>query len=329
MTDDRARFARTFASIRGGAQSAARQESDAGLPQPKEDPEGQQEEQKQPQEQPTVREPGTWDSQSLFFHPQREQSTHTNPASDPWAGERLVEVDAPLAEGVGMGPREPSDLAGEILRATTPVPRRDTQGVMTMIRQDIAYRQGKVLEDEVAKVEGPVPRPAGVPGTTASQTVSRRNLAIGLPGLPAISMGWARNLVAIGVAVIALVYALAELGFGGHHHYVHFTVQAPNARTVSVVGDFNGWDAGRHEMKRLPGNTVWEAWVRVEPGRYRYGFLIDGQLHALDSSRQSSIDDELQRGVSILIVPSQGGMPEVHGDAEAAAVARPIPAPVR
>src|SRR5690242_14501977 len=32
---------------------------------------------------------------------------------------------------------------------------------------------------------------------------------------------------------------------------VAFAVWAPNAQYVSVVGDFNGWDRGRHPMRRI------------------------------------------------------------------------------
>ena len=41
---------------------------------------------------------------------------------------------------------------------------------------------------------------------------------------------------------------------------VAFVVFAPNARRVSVVGDFNFWDARRHPM-RVRGNGYWEMFV--------------------------------------------------------------------
>ncbi|MGN2243299.1 1,4-alpha-glucan branching protein GlgB [Frateuria sp. GZRR33] len=56
---------------------------------------------------------------------------------------------------------------------------------------------------------------------------------------------------------------------------VRFAVWAPNARRVSVVGDFNQWDGRRHPMRvRLP-HGVWELFV---PGlragaRYKYEIL--------------------------------------------------------
>ncbi len=41
----------------------------------------------------------------------------------------------------------------------------------------------------------------------------------------------------------------------------HFAVWAPNARRVSVVGDFNAWDGRRHPMRRRGGTGVWEIFV--------------------------------------------------------------------
>ncbi len=42
---------------------------------------------------------------------------------------------------------------------------------------------------------------------------------------------------------------------------VLFAVWAPNARRVSVVGDFNGWDGRIHAMRLHPGNGIWEIFL--------------------------------------------------------------------
>jgi 1,4-alpha-glucan branching enzyme len=42
---------------------------------------------------------------------------------------------------------------------------------------------------------------------------------------------------------------------------VHFAVWAPNARDVSVVGDFNDWDGRRNPMRFRPDVGVWELFV--------------------------------------------------------------------
>ena len=42
---------------------------------------------------------------------------------------------------------------------------------------------------------------------------------------------------------------------------VCFSVWAPNARRVSVVGDFNNWDGRRHPMRLRHGAGVWELFI--------------------------------------------------------------------
>jgi len=46
-------------------------------------------------------------------------------------------------------------------------------------------------------------------------------------------------------------------GVGG----VHFAVWAPSAQRVSIVGDFNGWDARRHMMRKRIDSGCWEIFV--------------------------------------------------------------------
>jgi 1,4-alpha-glucan branching enzyme len=51
-----------------------------------------------------------------------------------------------------------------------------------------------------------------------------------------------------------------------------FAVWAPNARAVSVVGDFNGWDGRLHPMRSLGGSGIWELFVPglAEDERYKF-----------------------------------------------------------
>jgi 1,4-alpha-glucan branching enzyme len=54
---------------------------------------------------------------------------------------------------------------------------------------------------------------------------------------------------------------------------VQFAVWAPNARYVSVCGDFNGWDKGAHPLRvREDGSGIWEGFVPgiAHGARYKY-----------------------------------------------------------
>jgi len=69
---------------------------------------------------------------------------------------------------------------------------------------------------------------------------------------------------------------------GAHHRDLGgiqgflFAVWAPNARRVSVVGDFNDWDGRRHPMRRRHEGGVWELFIPNVTPDQRYKFEIVG-----------------------------------------------------
>jgi 1,4-alpha-glucan branching enzyme len=58
---------------------------------------------------------------------------------------------------------------------------------------------------------------------------------------------------------------------------VHFAVWAPNARRVSVVGDFNAWDGRRHPMRVRGQSGIWELFIPELPEGVLYKFEIKSQ----------------------------------------------------
>jgi 1,4-alpha-glucan branching enzyme len=62
---------------------------------------------------------------------------------------------------------------------------------------------------------------------------------------------------------------------------VRFAVWAPNARRVSLVGDFNSWDTRRNPMRLRHTAGVWELFVpRLKPGeRYKYDITAPDGAH--------------------------------------------------
>ncbi|TVQ16052.1 MAG: 1,4-alpha-glucan branching enzyme [Leptolyngbya sp. DLM2.Bin15] len=62
---------------------------------------------------------------------------------------------------------------------------------------------------------------------------------------------------------------------------VYFAVWAPNARNVSLLGDFNLWDGRKHQMRRT-GNGVWDLFIPQVGVGDRYKFEIknhDGHIY--------------------------------------------------
>lgn len=55
---------------------------------------------------------------------------------------------------------------------------------------------------------------------------------------------------------------------------VSFTVWAPNARAVRVIGDFNGWDGQGHALRSMGDSGVWELFVPGLPAGTVYKFQI-------------------------------------------------------
>lgn len=85
---------------------------------------------------------------------------------------------------------------------------------------------------------------------------------------------------------------------------VNFAVWAPNARRVSVVGDFNAWDGRHHPMRRHPGCGVWEIFIPGVGAGAVYKFEIkadDGSLLPLKADPYAFSCEQPPRSANIVI----------------------------
>ena len=57
---------------------------------------------------------------------------------------------------------------------------------------------------------------------------------------------------------------------------VSFQLSAPEAKTVTVAGEFNKWDMDANPLRR-DRQGVWKTTLRLQPGTYQYKFVIDGE----------------------------------------------------
>lgn len=63
--------------------------------------------------------------------------------------------------------------------------------------------------------------------------------------------------------------------------FVRLVLLQPDARSVSVAGDFNGWNPAHTPLERSDGG-MWTATIPLKPGRYEYMFVVDGKQWIAD-----------------------------------------------
>ncbi|MGB2783832.1 MAG: zf-HC2 domain-containing protein [Atribacterota bacterium] len=49
------------------------------------------------------------------------------------------------------------------------------------------------------------------------------------------------------------------------------------AHTVAIAGDFNGWNPQANILEDPEGDGIWTGTLNLEPGRYEYMFVMDGE----------------------------------------------------
>ena len=123
---------------------------------------------------------------------------------------------------------------------------------------------------------------------------------------------------------LCVIYLLLAVSCGGvieravrspviENEGVVFRFHGPAARTVQVAGDWplNNWGRGDAEagevlvglMERDGVEGIWEITIALEPGRYRYRFIIDEVKHVLDPDNPRIVDDGMGGKANLLIVP--------------------------
>lgn len=83
-------------------------------------------------------------------------------------------------------------------------------------------------------------------------------------------------------------------------HLVDFFCQAPQAKSVSLVGDFNQWQPTAHPMTRMPDGG-WVLRLELPHGHHRYLFLVDG-VPTLDPNAMGKVHNERQEPVSLIAI---------------------------
>jgi 1,4-alpha-glucan branching enzyme len=95
-----------------------------------------------------------------------------------------------------------------------------------------------------------------------------------------------------------------QLGAHPQDNATRFAVWAPNAMSVAVIGDFNGWDADADQLARRGDNG--EIWERVVPGaqpgqRYKYRIVSRLRGYQVDKADPFAFACEAPPGTGSVI----------------------------
>jgi Glycogen recognition site of AMP-activated protein kinase len=80
-----------------------------------------------------------------------------------------------------------------------------------------------------------------------------------------------------------------------------FVVVAPQAGTVSLVGDFNGWNVKATPMLHSPNGNVWTVRLPLSAGRHLYAFVVDSAWMS-DPQAPLAPDDGFGHANSVILV---------------------------
>ncbi|HEU4786270.1 MAG TPA: isoamylase early set domain-containing protein [Gemmatimonadaceae bacterium] len=120
-------------------------------------------------------------------------------------------------------------------------------------------------------------------------------LAAGIAALAAISTLTVARRATRQAPSVAVLHDTVQL--------VRFVFADSSARTVSLVGDFNGWARERTPLHATARAGVWAVSVPLTPGRHEYAFIVNGERWVADPLSPGN-RDEFGTESSVLLLAS-------------------------
>ena len=117
-----------------------------------------------------------------------------------------------------------------------------------------------------------------------------------LLALPRVSLKWGAAVTMVLVAVLfsynAFFHPVEQYCPDGLTD-ITFSMRADatQVQSIAVVGDFNDWDPDRNPLTDVNHDGLWTTTLKLEPGRYEYMFIIDGQKWVPDPSAYQYVND--------------------------------------
>lgn len=83
---------------------------------------------------------------------------------------------------------------------------------------------------------------------------------------------------------------------------VRFTILAPGAKQVNLVGSFNGWGKNVTPMKIIDSSGVWLVDVPLKEGEHTFMYLIDGTRWVTPPLAEDFVTDSFGQVNGVVIV---------------------------
>ena len=196
---------------------------------------------------------------------------------------------------------EHDEMIERIAARLRPLPEVDPAARARVLVAVAATRQRDREQRGAARRGRRIVRWASVSTLAAALVLSV--LVLQRTGAPAARQGPDAAGDAASAAVVGAPTSLAARDAGDASlQRIELVFRAPDARSVSLVGDFTGWDPRRALMTRDSASGLWSVTMRVAPGRHVYAFLVDDSVWVRDPRAPSAPDADFGRPGSVLLV---------------------------
>jgi len=88
--------------------------------------------------------------------------------------------------------------------------------------------------------------------------------------------------------------------------YVQFSLEAPDAASVALAGDFNDWQP-ELELADPDGDGIWSGRMLLAPGVHKYMFVINGTEWVTDPRAEQYVEDGFGNRNSVLAITGGAG----------------------
>ena len=106
------------------------------------------------------------------------------------------------------------------------------------------------------------------------------------------------------LCLMLLLFSVGNTAVKDTKSGIEFSYEAPNAQTVYLAGDFNGWNTTATPLAK-DENGVWKVLLKLAPGKYQYKFVVDGNWF-FDQDNPNLADDGYGGSNSVVEINSDG-----------------------